>query len=248
MSKSETFRFLPRRELGKTGFKVTQLGIGDIADRKIPVEECSATIQRALKAGLNIIDTAPCYEDGYSETVVGKAIKGFRDNIFVIDKVDNHNDAVRPQVEASLSRLQIDMADLFVFHGLDTIEGWKKAIEPGGAFEQLEECRKAGMMRFRGISSHNPDVLQSAILSGLCDVVLFPIGPYCDERFIKTILPLAKENEVGTVCFKTFGAGKLLGDTPGYNQPLQQRPEANSVQAEKFPTLRLFRTYLLKNV
>jgi aryl-alcohol dehydrogenase-like predicted oxidoreductase len=217
-------RFKPRRQLGKTGFKVTQLGIGDIADKKISIEQCSATIRRALKAGLNIVDTAPCYEDGYSETVVGKAIKGFRDKIFVIDKIDNHNDPVQPQVEASLARLQIDMADLFVFHGLDTLEGWQNAIKPGSAFDQLESCRNKSMLRFRGISSHNPDVLQTAIFSGLFDVIMFPIGPYCDSRFIEIILPLAKEHNVGTVCFKTFGAGKLLGDTPGYNQPLQQRP------------------------
>ncbi|OHB49834.1 MAG: aldo/keto reductase [Planctomycetes bacterium GWF2_41_51] len=221
---SSEFRFQPRRELGKTGFNATQLGIGDLADRKIPVETCAATIRRALEAGLNIIDTAPSYEDGYSEQVVGKAIKGFRDKIFVIDKVDNHNDPIRPQIESSLSKLEIEMVDLFVFHALDTIDGWQKAIEPNGAFDQLELCRNSGMLRFKGISSHNPDVLTAAIKSGLCDVVLFPIGPYCDSRFIEVVLPLAKKQNVGTVCFKTFGAGKLLGDTPGYNQPLQQRP------------------------
>lgn len=218
------FRFLPRRELGKTGFKVTQLGIGDLADRNVPVEKCAATIKRALQAGLNIIDTAPGYEDGYSEEIVGKGIKGFRDKIFVIDKIDNHNDPIRPQIESSLSKLEIDMVDLFVMHALDTLEGWQKAIELKGAFAQIEDCRKSGMLRFRGISSHNPDVLTAAIKSGLCDVVLFPIGPYCDSRFIEVVLPLARQYNVGTVCFKTFGAGKLLGDTPGYNQPLQQRP------------------------
>jgi aryl-alcohol dehydrogenase-like predicted oxidoreductase len=223
MSK-EKFHFRPRRELGRTGFAATQLGIGDLADRNVPIETCAATIRRALEAGLNIIDTAPGYENGYSEQIAGKAIKGFRDKIFVIDKIDNHSDPIRPQIESSLSRLEIDMADLFVMHALDTVEGWQQAIGPGGAFEQLESCREAGMMRFRGVSSHNPDVLQSAIISGLCDVVLFPIGPYCDGRFIEKILPLAREHKIGTVCFKTFGAGKLLGDTPGYNQPLQQRP------------------------
>ena len=53
---------------------------------------------------------------------------------------------------------------------------------------------------------------------------MFPIGPRVDARYIDEILPLARRHGVGTVCFKTFGAGKLLGDTTGYNQPLQQRP------------------------
>ncbi|MFN8492472.1 MAG: hypothetical protein U0350_33030 [Caldilineaceae bacterium] len=80
---------------------------------------------------------------------------------------------------------------------------------------------------FGGISSHNPDVLHAAIDAGVCDIVMFPVGPFVDERYITEILPLAKAQGVGTVCFKTFGAGKLLGDTTGYNQPLQLRPPAN---------------------
>ncbi|MDD5135129.1 MAG: aldo/keto reductase, partial [Phycisphaerae bacterium] len=207
--------FRPRRELGKTGFKTALLGIGDIADRNVPVDVCASTIRRAIDAGLNIIDTAPGYEDGYSEEIVGQAVKGYCDKIFVIDKIDHHTEPVRPQIEASLSRLQIDTVDLFVLHALDTVSGWQQAISPRGAFEQMEACRKSAMLRFRGISSHNPDVLQAAILSGLCDVVLFPVGPYCDARFIESILPLARRHNVGTVCFKTFGAGKLLGDTEG---------------------------------
>jgi aryl-alcohol dehydrogenase-like predicted oxidoreductase len=53
---------------------------------------------------------------------------------------------------------------------------------------------------------------------------MFPVGPFVDRRYVDEILPLARRKGVGTVCFKTFGAGKLLGDTAGYNQPLQERP------------------------
>ena len=68
------------------------------------------------------------------------------------------------------------------------------------------------------------DVLRAALEANLCDLVLFPLGPFVDPRYVTEILPLAKARGVGTVCFKTFGAGKLLGDTTGYNQPLQLRP------------------------
>ena len=53
---------------------------------------------------------------------------------------------------------------------------------------------------------------------------MFPVGPFVDPRYIETVLPKAREMRIGTVCFKTFGAGKLLGDTSGYNQPLKERP------------------------
>ncbi|HET6487061.1 MAG TPA: aldo/keto reductase, partial [Spirochaetia bacterium] len=93
--------FSPRRPLGGTGFRVTGLGIGDVADRTVPLEQCVATVRRALDAGLNLVDTAPGYEQGYSEQIVGQALKGRRDGIFVVDKIDNHDQPVLPQIEES---------------------------------------------------------------------------------------------------------------------------------------------------
>ena len=65
--------FSPRHELGKTKFIATHLGIGDLADRNVPIEECVATVRRAMDAGLNLIDSAPGYEDGYSEDILCRA-------------------------------------------------------------------------------------------------------------------------------------------------------------------------------
>lgn len=216
--------FTPRRALGRTGFPVTQLGIGDIADRQIDRETSIATLRRALDAGLNLIDTAPNYEDGYSEEIVGAAIAERRDSVFLIDKIDDLTAPVAPQVAASLARLQQRSADAFVFHALSSLDTYRELMQPGGGFDQLDACRAADQARFTGISSHNPDVLRAAILDGRCDIVMFPIGPFVDARYINETLPLARAHNIGSVCFKTFGAGKLLGDTSGYNQPLQQRP------------------------
>ncbi len=82
-------QFQPRRELGRTGFIATALGIGDLADRSLPLDTCVATARRALEAGLNLIDTAPGYEDGYSEKIVGIAVKYLRDHFFVVDKTES---------------------------------------------------------------------------------------------------------------------------------------------------------------
>jgi aryl-alcohol dehydrogenase-like predicted oxidoreductase len=217
-------QFEPQRVLGRTGFVATALGIGDLADRSLPLDACVATARRAIDAGLNLIDTAPGYEDGYSEQIVGLAVKGVRDQIFVIDKIDALDAPVGPQIDASLQQLQLEHADAFVFHGLSSMPMFEQLSQPGGGFEQLAACIKAGKARFGGISSHHPDVLRAAITAGLCDIVMFPVGPFVDPRYVDDILPLAKAHGVGTVCFKTFGAGKLLGDTAGYNQALQQRP------------------------
>jgi len=204
------------RALGRTGFQASQLGIGDLADRQLPLDRCVATIHRAMDAGLNLIDTAPGYEDGYSEEIVGTALRGRRAGMFVIDKIDHLDQPVAPQVDASLKRLGLDYVDAFVFHGAPRFDTLR--------FEELAACVQAGKVRFRGISSHDPAVVRQAILSGWCDIVMFPVGPYCDARYLDECLPLARERGVGTVCFKTFGAGKLIGDTEGYNRPLQHRP------------------------
>ena len=226
------------RPLGKTGFHVSRIGIGDIADRNISLEKCVHTLHRAMDFGLNLIDTAPGYEDGFSEEIVGSALKGRRDQMFVIDKVDNLSDPVAPQVESSLRALGTDHADLLAFHAVSDLQIWENLAAPGGGMDQLGDCVLSGKIRFRGISSHNPEVLFAALESGLCDIVMFPVGPFVDPRYVEIVLPKARQLNVGTVCFKTFGAGKLLGDTSGYNQPLKERPRGkfSSGGADAGPT------------
>jgi aryl-alcohol dehydrogenase-like predicted oxidoreductase len=214
--------FSPRRNLGGTGFKVSKLGIGDIADRSIEAGALVATLRRALDAGLNLIDTAPGYEKGYSEQIVGEAVRGHgaRERVFLVDKIDHLDQAVAPQVEKSLETLKLDYVDAFVLHGLSSLSLWDEVCETGGVLDQLESCANAGKSRFVGISSHNPEVLDAALRSGRMDLIMFAVGAHCDSRYIREVLPLAREHGVGTIAFKVFGAGKLLSDTSGYNQPL----------------------------
>jgi len=212
----------PRRALGRTGFLATALGAGDVADRSLPRERCVATLVRALDAGLNVVDTAPNYEDGLSEEIVGEAVRGRRDRLFVISKIDHLQAAVRPQVEGSLARLRMARADAFVFHNVRTAADWEHVRTRG--LDEVQAAIDAGLARFRGLSSHHPEVLEAALADGRCDLLLFPVGPFVDARYADVILPRARREDVGTVCFKTFGAGKLLGDTTGYNQPLRERP------------------------
>lgn len=220
--------FSPRRSLGRTGFVASSLGIGDIADRSIDPERLVAILCRALDAGLNVIDTAFAYEDGYSEEIVGKAVRTRRrDDVFVIDKIDHFDRPVEEQVNESLERLGLEYTDLFVFHDLSKLEDLER-LEREGRFEELSACVRAGKTRFIGISSHHPDVLARVIPSGQVDVVMFPVGPFVDERYIEEILPLTRKHGVGSVGFKAFGAGKLLGDTTGYGRPLDGRPPGKS--------------------
>jgi aryl-alcohol dehydrogenase-like predicted oxidoreductase len=175
------------------------------------------------------VDTAPAYENGLSERIVGAAVGGRRrDEVFVIDKIDHLDQAVGPQVDGSLARLGLDQVDLFVFHGLKRMDDWRALAAPGGGFAQLAGCVRAGKARFRGISCHDPDVLLTAIASGLCDVVMFPVGPFVDRRYLDQALPAARAAGVGSVSFKTFGAGMLVAETSGYGRPLDRPAPATT--------------------
>ncbi len=209
-------RFSPRRELGQTGFVATSVGIGDLADPELGLEACVALARRALDAGLNVIDTAPNYSDGLSERIVGAAVGPRRGEVFVIDKIDRLDEEVLPQVDASIERLGF-APDLFVFHSVSREHDWERRMT------ELEAARAKGKCRFRGISSHDPDIVRRAIESRLCDVVMFAVGPYVDARYTDELLPLARERRVGVVSFKTLGAGKLVADSKGYGEPSEMK-------------------------
>lgn len=217
-------RFLPRRPLGRTGFVATAIGQGDLADRTVPRERCVAVLRRALDAGVNVLDTAPQYEDGWSEELVGEALRGRREGVFLVDKIDHLDRPVGPQLDGSLARLGLPAVDLAAFHAVSKLEDWTRLAAPGGLMDELSEEVRRGRARFRGISSHHPDVLMAALADGRCDVVMFPLGLYVARRYVTEVLPAAKAAGVGTICFKAFGAGKLLGDTEGYGRPLSPRP------------------------
>src|SRR5579862_1999057 len=100
------------RSLGRTGFAATAVGAGDVADRKLGLDACVAALVRALDAGVNVVDTAPGYENGFSEEIVGRALEGRRDGAFVVDKLDDHSvEQVRPQVETGLRRMAMARID-----------------------------------------------------------------------------------------------------------------------------------------
>jgi aryl-alcohol dehydrogenase-like predicted oxidoreductase len=213
-----------KRELGKTGVQVSVIGAGDLADCTLPLDECVATLQRAISHGVNVIDTAPGYEEGYSEQIVGAAIQGRRDDVFVITKIDDFDRPVTVQLQESLERLKCRFVDGYVFHGLSELEMYHHLNRPGGEFDELSDLKARGLVRFGGISSHHPDVLRQAIIDGRCDIAMFPVGAFVDRRYIDETLPLCRAHGVGSICFKTFGAGKLVTDTEGYGRPVVQRP------------------------
>ena len=110
-----------------------------------------SALRRALDAGLNLVDTAPMYEDGLSEEIVGEALRGRREGVFVVDKIDLLDEPVAPQVDASLARLGLPHVELLAFHSVSDLAAWRRIAAPGGPMDELAEEVRRGRARFRGI-------------------------------------------------------------------------------------------------
>jgi diketogulonate reductase-like aldo/keto reductase len=144
-----------------TGESVPALGMGtwNIGDQRNTRAEEIATIQRGIDLGLRLIDTAEMYGEGASERLIGEAIAGRRDGVFLVTKVYPHNATRRGAIaacERSLTRLGIDCIDLYLLH-------WRGEVpfsETLGAFEELQ---RQGKIRHWGVSNFDVDDMQELL-------------------------------------------------------------------------------------
>ncbi|QPC84289.1 aldo/keto reductase [Phototrophicus methaneseepsis] len=223
------------RQLGNSDMDITRIGLGAWAiggdswgpqDDKDSIE----TIHKALDAGMNWIDTAAIYGQGHSETVVGQALKSTSHQPYVFTKcsliwdedgnVDRSlkADSLRREVEASLSRLQIDVIDLYQIHwpnpDAEIEEGW----------ETLAKLKEEGKVRYIGVSNFSVAQMERAM-------AIAPITslqpPYSAVRpdVAEEILPFCGSNNIGTIVYSPMQAGLLTGKMT--RERLENMPEGD---------------------
>lgn len=152
------------RRLGKTGMRVSVIGIGTWQlggewGKKFEQAEVDAMIDKAAELGVNLIDTAECYGDHLSEELIGRAIKGRREKWIIATKFGHKfmpnfergnlfkPAQVQKQLEDSLKALQTDYIDLYQFHS-----GKDEMFDTSGLWEMLQKQVKSGKIRHLGIS------------------------------------------------------------------------------------------------
>ncbi len=205
---------MPLRELGKTGYMVSILGLGGsflvaAADRP---EESEELLHQALDLGINYIDTAPSY--GKSEENIGRVMGERRNEAFLASKtLDRTYEGTMKLFEHSLQRLQTDHLDLLQIHGLHSEEDLSQIMAEGGALEALEELKREGSIRFTGVTGHrDPAILLEAIEEYDFDCVLLSLNPA--DRFYqplqKTVLPRAREKNMGVIAMKVAAYGRIF--------------------------------------
>ena len=156
---------IPRRKFGRHGEEVSALALGGYHLGSVKTEhEAMRLVHEAVDAGLTFMDNAWDYHEGFSETRMGKAIKGRRDRVFLMTKVCTHGRdgklALR-MLDQSLRRLQTDRLDLWQIHECVYEDEPERHFAAGGVVEALDKARAAGKVRYVGFTGHkNPDLLR----------------------------------------------------------------------------------------
>jgi aryl-alcohol dehydrogenase-like predicted oxidoreductase len=210
---------MPMRLLGRTGVRVSALGIGGyhLGECKAPI--ATQIVHTALEHGVTFFDNAWDYHRGESERRLGRALKGKRNRAFVMTKVDGQTrETALEQLEQSLKRLQTDHLDLVQMHEIIRPEDPRNIFSPGGAIEGLLEARKAGKLRFIGFTGHKSPAIHLRMLDEAerngfrFDTVQMPLNvlDHHYASFEQYVLPRLKKERIGVLGMKSIGAGAIL--------------------------------------
>jgi diketogulonate reductase-like aldo/keto reductase len=194
---------MQNRRFGASGRDVSVIGQGtwyiEQADRAVAI----AALRRGLELGLNHIDTAEMYGAGAAETIIGEAVQGRRDDVFLVSKVLPTNASkagTRRACEASLKRLKTDRLDCYLLH-------WRGQHPLAETFAAFDELKREGKILSWGVSNFDEEDLAEALtIAGkgkiACNQVLYHLG----ERAIEhAVIPWCEQHDVAVVAYSPFG-------------------------------------------
>ncbi len=210
------------RTLGKTGEKVSAIGVGGWHLGLKPVDEQLAIriVRSAIDRGINFLDNCWDYNEGKSEKRMGKALRdGYRERAFVMTKIDGRSKKeAAKQLDESLRRLRIDYIDLVQHHEIIRFEDPHRVFDVEGANAALVEARAAGKLRYIGFTGHKDPrihlyMLEIAKENGFkFDTVQMPLNVMDAHyrSFEKLVLPELVKLEIGVLGMKSMANGILL--------------------------------------
>jgi len=213
------------RRLGRTGLRVSVVGFGAWQfggewGRTFTPQEVAQLLSRAKELGINLIDTAECYGDHLSESLIGQAMEHERDDWLIATKFGHkfHQEfertqhwsptEVRQQLEASLKALRTDYVDLYQFHS-----GTDEVFDQDGLWTMLDKQVQAGKIRHLGISvSSNIDIRHQVdqaieVGAGAIQVVYNRLDRGPEEY----LLPRCREQDLGVLARVPLASGFLSG-------------------------------------
>lgn len=214
---------MKKRPLGRTGVSVSALGLGcmgmSMAYGTRDDAESIRTVHRALELGIDHLDSAEIYGDGHNEELLGKALKDRRGKAFLATKFHNgvknrrNPEAiaekgtayVQKACEMSLARLGMDHIDLYYVHRMDPVNPIEEVVAA------MDALRKAGKIRFIGLSEAAPETLRRAAKVAPIAALQTEYSLWSRDHAEKEILPTCRELGVAYVAYSPLGRGFLSG-------------------------------------
>jgi diketogulonate reductase-like aldo/keto reductase len=186
---------------GSLGISVPAIGLGTWNMERDDPKSAIAAIQRAIELGMTHIDTAELYGSGKVESLVGAALEGRRDGVFLVSKVlPGHAtyEGTMRACEDSLRRLRTDRLDLYLVH-------WREQLPLEPTFRAFEHLRAQGKIRAWGVSNFDDADLEETWQLGrpACNQVLYHLGNRTVEH---RVLPWCARHDVAVVAYSPFGS------------------------------------------
>jgi len=226
---------MPMRRLGSTGEKVSLLAFG-AGSRWLAYKERDKALDaldRALKGGVNYVDSAASYGDGQSEQWIGEYLKTHKKNFFLVTKIggDRGYDGSMRIIERSMKNLGVSQVDLMHIHSLGNEDDLAKIEAPDGQLRAMQRAKEERLTRFIGVTSHeNPQVLRTALERHNFDSTQMALniaqvgssapsnqagqGMTGPSGFEMVAMPVALKKKMGLTAMKIFAQEKLLGKAP----------------------------------
>src|SRR2546423_712816 len=213
---------MPYRVLGRTGERVSAIGLGGwhLGLKNVDEKLSLRIVRTAIDRGINFLDNSWDYNGGASEVRMGKALRdGYRAKAFLMTKIDGRSKAeAARQLDESLRRLQTDRIDLVQHHEVIRYEDPHRIFDNEGANAALVEARRAGKLRYIGFTGHkDPHIhlhmLRVAVENGFkFDTAQMPLNVMDAHyrSFEKLVVPELVKQKIGVLGMKALANGILL--------------------------------------
>jgi diketogulonate reductase-like aldo/keto reductase len=222
---------LPRHVFGPTGVRVPKVGLGTWYLEESDAKTAIAAVRAAIDLGLTHVDTAELYGSGQAESLVGQALEGRRQDVFLVSKVIPSNASRKGTVkhcEQTLQRLRTDHLDCYLLH-------WPGSHPLEDTIAAFEELVQAGKTRAWGVSNFDETELAEALaIAGpgriACNQVLY----HLEERGIEhAVLPWCEKNNVAVVGYTPYGQHRQYPPRGPAGATLQQIAERHGATARQ---------------
>ena len=191
--------------LGKTGLRVSEVGVGGIPIQRADAATAKVLMAAAADMGVNFLDSARAYS--VSEQYLGDALVGIRDRFIIATKSGAMTkEAMERDIQISLENFHTDYIDLYQLHNPKPSDV-ERIIGPGGALDALREAKAAGKIGHIGVTLHSKELFAQFLNYDWVETIMFPYNIV--ETQAQELIAACKEKNIGFICMKPMAGGAL---------------------------------------